>query len=51
MPRGLFALGGCIKDDVLAGEVRRIESMSGVTAAQSRALMRAAIRRLYTWPA
>ena len=40
-----------IKDDALAEEARRIESMADATPVQSRALMRAAVERLYTLPA
>jgi len=40
-----------IKDDALADEARRIESMADTTPARSRALMREAIARLYTLPA
>lgn len=40
-----------IKDDALAGEARRVESMADLTPAQGRALLRAAIERLYTLPA
>lgn len=40
-----------IKDDTLASEARRIESMAAVTPSESRSLMRAAIEQLYTLPA
>lgn len=40
-----------IKDETLAEEARRIESMAAVAPSHSRSLMRAAIERLYTLPA
>jgi HAD superfamily hydrolase (TIGR01484 family) len=40
-----------IKDEVVAAEVARVESLAGVSAAQSRELVKAAIERHYTLPA
>jgi hydroxymethylpyrimidine pyrophosphatase-like HAD family hydrolase len=40
-----------IKDEVVAAEVARAEKLPGVSPAQSRALVRAAIERHYTLPA
>jgi hypothetical protein len=40
-----------IKDEELAAEARRIEQMPGVKAGKSRALVKAAIERIYTLPA
>lgn len=40
-----------IKDDALAAEARRIESLSNLSAAESRELIRAAVERDYTLPA
>ncbi len=44
-----FAQG--IKDEALTNEAQRIEAMTDVSPAQSRALLRAAIERVYTLPA
>jgi hypothetical protein len=40
-----------IKDEALTNEARRIEAMTELTPAQSRALMRSTIERVYTLPA
>ena len=40
-----------IKEEALTHEARRIEAMPGLAPAQSRAMMRAAIERVYTLPA
>jgi hypothetical protein len=40
-----------IKDDALTHEARHIEAMPGLAPAKSRAMMRAAIERVYTLPA
>jgi hypothetical protein len=41
----------CIKDDALAAEAERVEGLAGVSAAESRALIRAAVEQRYTLPA